>query len=135
VAGGCGNKILRLALSAASSYYSFSLSAAADGKPDHRHMNRQSKDVLAVVPRGTCSWDTAAPTAILLAALSKFGAEGDVTDFFGDDLVYDGTDANVFNTKGVLLSSGSYSRDVHERLVEKMKERGAEEIYERKKKE
>jgi len=99
IAGGCGNKILR---------------ATAYG-------SKNDGNALCIIPPGTCSWDTAAPTAILFAALSKYGKQGKVTDMFGGQLVYDSTGRKVLNDLGSLISVGKLAGEYHEKLCKTLR--------------
>ena len=99
-AGGCGTKMMQLALCAAAS------------------PGGSGKNAIAVMPRGTCSWDTAAPTAIFEAALQQSAGAGYVSDFYGESLIYDGV--NVTNKLGVLASSGADTERWHTELCERL---------------
>ena len=99
-AGGCGTKMMQLALCAGAS------------------PGGSGKDAIAVMPRGTCSWDTAAPTAMFEAALQQSGGAGHVSDFYGESLVYDGV--NVTNRLGVLASSGTDTKRWHVELCKRL---------------
>jgi 3'-phosphoadenosine 5'-phosphosulfate (PAPS) 3'-phosphatase len=98
VTGGCGNKILRLIACGSLGY-----------------------NALAIMPPGTCSWDTAAPTALLLAACNKFGIDVKVTDMLGSELVYDSSGLNVTNNLGCFVSVGKMAVGYHELVCENMK--------------
>ena len=100
-AGGCGTKMMQLALCAAAA------SAGGDGR-----------DAIAVMTRGNCSWDTAAPTAVLEAALQQAAGTGRVSDFYGDRLVYDGV--NVTNSLAVLASCGADTKRWHTELCKRL---------------
>lgn len=100
-AGGCGTKMMQLALCAAAS------------------PGGSGKDAIAVMPRGTCSWDTAAPTAMFEAALQQSAGDGYISDFYGESLVYDGV--NVTNKLGVLASSGADTKKWHTELCKRLK--------------
>ena len=100
-AGGCGTKMMQLALCAAAA------SAGGDGR-----------DAIAVMTRGNCSWDTAAPTAVLKAALQQAAGTGRVSDFYGDRLVYDGV--NVTNSLAVLASCGADTKRWHTELCKRL---------------
>ena len=100
-AGGCGTKIMQLALCAAAA------SAGDNGR-----------DAIAVMTRGNCSWDTAAPTAVLEAALQQAAGTGRVSDFYGDRLVYDGV--NVTNNLAVLASCGADTKRWHTELCKRL---------------
>ena len=65
---------------------------------------------ISLVPPGSSSWDTAAPTAVLLAADPK----AKVTDLLGCPLIYNGD--NLSNKCGVVASSGPIASIIHERL-------------------
>lgn len=69
---------------------------------------------ISIAPPGSSSWDTAAPTAVLLAA----DPEACVTDLFGHQLVYDGI--HLLNDCGLVVSSGSVASRVHLRLCEEL---------------
>mmetsp|Transcript_7072 Transcript_7072/g.10137 ORF Transcript_7072/g.10137 Transcript_7072/m.10137 type:complete len:539 (-) Transcript_7072:263-1879(-) len=97
IKGGCGSKILQTILD------------DADG-------------AISILPPGNCSWDTAAPTAILFASMKKYGLSGKVTDTFGGELVYHRKGRIVKNDLGVLLSRGDIAVKYHQRLCQKMRE-------------
>eukprot|EP00979_Chaetoceros_neogracilis_P007179 scaffold1506_cov220-Chaetoceros_neogracile.AAC.9 len=101
IEGGCGNKILRSA-------------AYASLSPMHHN-------AISVIPPGTCSWDTAAPTSILFAAMDKFGFKAKVTDMFGGELVYNSSGKVVTNDLGVFVSCGEEAVQYHEMLVKAMR--------------
>merc|ERR1712087_884372 len=65
---------------------------------------------ISLAPPGSSSWDTAAPTAVLLAA----DPEARITDLFGLPLIYDGK--HLLNDCGVVVSSGRIALRIHERL-------------------
>jgi 3'-phosphoadenosine 5'-phosphosulfate (PAPS) 3'-phosphatase len=98
VTGGCGNKILRLTACGSLGYNAF-----------------------AIMPPGTCSWDTAAPTALLFAACKKFQIDVKVTDMLGSELVYDSTGMNVTNSLGCFVSVGKMAITYHEMVCNRMK--------------
>ncbi len=114
VAGGCGNKILYVGRRSQS----------------QRRKRRQATDVnlsfspseespsqqvivgaISIAPAGSSSWDTASPTAVLLA-LDPFAR---VTDLIGRPLIYDGV--RLTNEAGVVVSSGDVAVRVHEDLT------------------
>lgn len=97
IAGGCGNKILRTAASA---------------------FGGNCGNALSVIPPGTCSWDTAAPSAVLLAAMATFGIEAKVTDMFGGELIYSSEGHKVTNDLGAFVSIGTMATKYHEKLCE-----------------
>ena len=109
VAGGCGNKML----SVQRHFQCMS----------ERHAS-SSSDVplvgsISVAPPGSSSWDTAAPTAVLLAADPK----ARVTDLIGQPLIYDGD--NLLNKCGVVVSSGCIATKIHDRLCKDLSENEA----------
>jgi 3'-phosphoadenosine 5'-phosphosulfate (PAPS) 3'-phosphatase len=99
IAGGCGNKILR---------------TAASG------LGSNNGNAISIIPPGTCSWDTAAPTAILFAALSEHGhgKVGKVTDMFGGELIYNSCGKKVTNDLGALVSIGPRAGLYHNKLCD-----------------
>jgi len=105
VAGGCGNKML----SVQRHYECISKRRAA-----HEECSESSPMVgsLSIAPPGSSSWDTAAPTAVLLAADPK----ARVTDLLGRPLIYDGD--NLLNNCGIVVSSGYVASRIHTRLCE-----------------
>ncbi|KAL7542942.1 hypothetical protein ACHAXR_012228 [Thalassiosira sp. AJA248-18] len=115
VAGGCGNKILSVqrhfqCLSERQEEkYS---SAAGCCLTDLLPVSASPPTVgsISVAPPGSSSWDTAAPTAVLLAA----DPSARITDLLGRSLVYDGE--NLLNNCGVVVSSGCVASSIHERL-------------------
>lgn len=98
VTGGCGNKILRLTACGSLGYNAF-----------------------AIMPPGNCSWDTAAPTALLFATCKKFDIDVKVTDMLGSELIYDSSGLNVTNTLGCFVSVGKMAVGYHEMLCSNMK--------------
>ena len=101
IAGGCGNKILR------------SVAYASLSPTNH--------NAISVIPPGTCSWDTAAPTSILFAAMERFGFKAKVTDMFGGELVYNSSGKVVTNDLGVFVSCGEEALQYHDKLVKAMR--------------
>ena len=97
VTGGCGNKILR---------------TSASG------LGTNCGNALSVITPGTCSWDTAAPTAVLLAAMAKYSIEGRVTDMLGGELVYNSKGSKVTNDLGAFVSIGPKAIQYHEKLCQ-----------------
>ena len=69
---------------------------------------------ISLAPPGSSSWDTAAPTAVLLAADPK----AKVTDLLGRPLIYDGD--NLSNNCGVVASSGTVATIIHDRLCREL---------------
>jgi hypothetical protein len=104
VAGGCGHKILSL------QRHVQSLSS--------RHKNDEQEyttvGAISIGPPGSSSWDTAAPTAVLLAV----DPHARVTDLLGRPLIYDGD--NLSNKLGVVVSSGYVASRIHEALCMKL---------------
>jgi len=107
VAGGCGNKML----SVQRHYECISKRRAA-----HEECSKSSPPSMvgsiSIAPPGSSSWDTAAPTAVLLAADPK----ARVTDLLGRPLIYDGD--NLLNNCGIVVSSGYVASKIHTRLCE-----------------
>lgn len=109
VAGGCGSKIL-------------SVSRHFQCLSERRHRDEKDSSSLSslppmvgaisVAPPGSSSWDTAAPTAVLLAVDPK----ARVTDLLGRPLIYNGED--LLNKCGIVVSSGCVASRIHERLCE-----------------
>ncbi len=97
IAGGCGSKILR---------------TTASG------LGSNCGNALGVILQGTSSWDTAAPTAIILAAIAASGTVGKVTDMLGGKLVYDATGKKVTNDLGAFVSIGPLAMEYHNKLCE-----------------
>ncbi|KAL9188197.1 hypothetical protein ACHAXT_006575 [Thalassiosira profunda] len=117
VAGGCGNKILSV------QRHFLSLTerqeaqySAAGCCVDLPFVSSPSPMVgaISVAPPGSSSWDTAAPTAVLLAA----DPNARVTDLVGRPLIYDGE--SLLNQRGVVVSSGSVASSVHDRLCRRL---------------
>lgn len=108
VAGGCGHKIL----SVQRRFQSLC----------ERHNNKDSSasslppivGAISIAPPGSSSWDTAAPTAVLLAA----DPAAYVTDLFGHQLIYDGI--HLLNDCGLVVSSGCVASRVHVRLCKEL---------------
>ena len=73
---------------------------------------------ISLAPPGSSSWDTAAPTAVLLAADPK----AKVTDLLGRPLIYDGD--NLSNKCGVIASSGTVATIIHDRLCRGLRNDG-----------
>ena len=88
IQGACGNKILRVA--------------------------HNTVTPLAVMHHKTCLWDTAAPSAILMAL------GGTVTDLFGQPLLYTGFKRELGNTLGVLCSAPG-AQSLHATICEAMR--------------
>lgn len=105
VAGGCGNKML----SVQRHYECISKRRAAH---EEGSLPPQMVGSLSIAPPGSSSWDTAAPTAVLLAADPK----ARVTDLLGRPLIYDGD--NLLNNCGIVVSSGYVASRIHTRLCE-----------------
>ena len=104
VAGGCGHKILSLQRHVQSIIL--------------RHAQDEEKyttvGAISIGPPGSSSWDTAAPTAVLLAV----DPNARVTDLLGQPLIYDGE--NLSNKLGVVVSSGYVATKIHEALCMKL---------------
>ena len=103
VAGGCGNKML-------------SVQRHFQCISERHHTSSESSSVgsISIAPPGSSSWDTAAPTAVLLAVDPK----ARVSDLLGRPLIYDGD--NLLNDCGVVVTSGYVASNIHERLCESL---------------
>lgn len=99
--GGCGNKILRA-------------TACGTGRG-------LKGNAIAVITPGTCSWDTASPSSILFASMTKFGIKGKVTDLFGGELVYTPSGKIVENDLGAFVSCGEKALAYHDKLTSAMR--------------
>jgi len=104
VAGGCGNKMLSV------QRHFQSLSERRNEKDSSTSSSPPMVGAISLAPPGSSSWDTAAPTAVLLAA----DPDARVTDLFGHALVYDGE--HLLNDCGVVVSSGCVASKIHEKL-------------------
>ena len=104
IVGGCGHKILSVQRHA-QSLVQRQMEGCDGSLPTHPTVG-----AISLAPPGSSSWDTAAPTAVLLAADPK----ARVTDLFGRPLIYDGD--NLSNKCGVVASSGSVASIIHKRL-------------------
>lgn len=108
IMGGCGNKMLSL-------QRHFQSVSGRKKEQDASSSSTPSPPIvgaISIAPAGSSSWDTAAPTAVLLAA----DPDARVTNLFGNPLVYDGK--HLLNDCGVLVSSGFVANKIHERLCE-----------------
>ncbi len=81
----------------------------------------QSFYPLTLHSKRTCSWDTAASTAMLRASEVQFGIVSNVTDMFGGQLVYDSTGSKVTNDLGVFVSFGDVAAKYHIELCKAMR--------------
>ncbi len=104
VAGGCGHKILSLQRHV----QSISLRHAQDEE------YYTTVGAISIGPPGSSSWDTAAPTAVLLAV----DPNARITDLLGQPLIYDGE--NLSNKLGLVVSSGYVASKIHEALCIKL---------------
>jgi len=110
VAGGCGNKMLSV-----QRHYECISKRRADYKERSLSSSPSLPPMvgsLSIAPPGSSSWDTAAPTAVLLAA----DPYARVTDLLGRPLIYDGD--NLLNNCGIVVSSGDVATIIHKRLCE-----------------
>ena len=108
ISGGCGNKILylgrRFQMLTAKKRRSRDENDDADSEPP------PIVGTMAISPPGSSSWDTAAPTAVLLS----MDPNALITDLVGRPLIYDGRQlTNVF---GVVVSCGEGAVKVHKEL-------------------
>ena len=113
IVGGCGHKILSVQRHVQSLVQR--QKEGCDGSPSSQPV----VGAISLAPPGSSSWDTAAPTAVLLAADPK----ARVTDLLGRPLIYDGD--NLSNKCGVVASSGSVASIIHERLCMGLSNDGA----------
>jgi len=97
--GGCGNKFFNVQKYSKSS-----------------RKCRRGMGAMSINPPGSCSWDTAAPTAVLLAS----DPNARVTDLIGNSLIYDGV--RLANSCGVLVSSGTVANEIHCRLTKLLRQ-------------
>ena len=104
IVGGCGHKILSV------QRHVQTLVQRQNKERVGSLSSRPMVGAISLAPPGSSSWDTAAPTAVLLAADPK----ARVTDLLGRPLIYDGD--NLSNKCGVVASSGSVASVIHERL-------------------
>ncbi len=100
VAGGCGHKILSL-----QRHVQSLISRHARDAEEYTTVG-----AISIGPPGSSSWDTAAPTAVLLAV----DPNARVTDLLGQPLIYDGE--NLSNKLGVVVSSGYVATRIHDAL-------------------
>jgi len=127
IAGGCGNKILSVqrhfqCLSERQNEKDSSPSSPSPSPSPSPSLPSPSSPsssslppmvgAISIAPPGSSSWDTAAPTAVLLAADPK----ARVTDLIGHPLVYDGR--HLLNDYGVVVSSGCVASRIHDNLCE-----------------
>jgi len=123
VAGGCGSKMLSV------SRHFISLSEQRRKRQDEQDSAAASSSstsypplpmvgAISIAPPGSSSWDTAAPTAVLLA----IDPQARVTDLLGRPLIYNGED--LLNTCGIVVSSGCVASRVHSRLCEGLCDEG-----------
>ena len=107
VAGGCGNKML---------FVQRRFEALSE-----RIRHQEGTDLSSIIgsislaPPGSSSWDTAGPTALLLAA----DPNAVVTDLIGRPLVYDGE--HLSNDCGVVVSAGHMATRIHREMCEKLR--------------
>jgi 3'-phosphoadenosine 5'-phosphosulfate (PAPS) 3'-phosphatase len=100
ISGGCGNKILYL--------------ARRHQLLSQRKSTSNILGTISISPPGSSSWDTAAPTAVLLS----MDPEAHISDLLGRPLVYNGKD--LTNVYGVVVSSGEGAVKVHRELCERL---------------
>eukprot|EP00569_Conticribra_weissflogii_P019921 CAMPEP_0171425524 /NCGR_PEP_ID=MMETSP0881-20121228/3381_1 /TAXON_ID=67004 /ORGANISM="Thalassiosira weissflogii, Strain CCMP1336" /LENGTH=582 /DNA_ID=CAMNT_0011944859 /DNA_START=108 /DNA_END=1856 /DNA_ORIENTATION=+ len=114
VAGGCGNKILYVGRRSQAQRRERCEATGVNlsSSPSEKSLSQQSiVGAISVAPAGSSSWDTASPTAVLLA-LDPLAR---VTDLIGRPLIYDGV--RLTNEAGVVVSSGDVAVRVHEDLT------------------
>jgi len=107
IAGGCGNKML---------FVQRRFQAISE-RIRHQEGTDLSSTIgsISLAPPGSSSWDTAGPTALLLAA----DPNAIVTDLVGRPLVYDGE--HLSNDCGVVVSAGHMATRIHREMCEKLR--------------
>ena len=116
--GGCGNKMLNVQRHAQSlsqrqeEKYAATSCCITDLLPGMETAQPKMVGAISVAGPGSSSWDTAAPTAVLLAA----DPNARVTDLIGRPLIYDGEE--LMNKCGIVVSSGCVASSIHGRLCE-----------------
>mmetsp|Transcript_12801 Transcript_12801/g.18359 ORF Transcript_12801/g.18359 Transcript_12801/m.18359 type:complete len:504 (-) Transcript_12801:2660-4171(-) len=107
IAGGCGNKML---------FVQRRFEALSE-RIRHQEGTDLSSTIgsISIAPPGSSSWDTAGPTALLLAA----DPNAIVTDLVGRPLVYDGE--HLSNDCGVVVSAGHMATRIHREMCEKLR--------------
>ncbi|KAL3791454.1 hypothetical protein HJC23_011510 [Cyclotella cryptica] len=108
ISGGCGNKILYLGRRY--QMLTEKKRRSLEMEADHSVLPPTIVGSMSVSPPGSSSWDTAAPTAVLLA----MDPHALVTDLVGRPLNYNGT--QLTNEFGVVVSSGEGAVSVHREL-------------------
>lgn len=103
IAGGCGNKML------------FVQRRFQVLSERIRHNEASIIGSISLAPPGSSSWDTAGPTALLLAA----DPNAIVTDMVGRPLIYDGE--HLSNDCGVVVSAGFVATRIHREMCEKLR--------------
>ena len=108
IAGGCGNKML---------FVQRRFQALSDRIRHQEEETDLSSTIgsISLAPPGSSSWDTAGPTALLLAA----DPNAIVTDLVGRPLVYDGE--HLSNDCGVVVSAGHMATRIHRDLCQKLR--------------
>lgn len=118
VEGGCGNKILSVTRhyqklsERLEEQYSAATGCCSELFPGDSSSSSPKMMVgsISIAPPGSSSWDTAAPSAVLLAA----DPEARITDLLGRPLIYDGE--HLLNEYGIVVSSGCVASRIHRRL-------------------
>lgn len=112
IAGGCGNKML---------FVQRRFQALSERIRHHDGGRATSSSLSSIIgsislaPPGSSSWDTAGPTALLLAA----DPDAIVTDLVGRPLIYDGE--HLSNDCGVVVSAGFTATRIHREMCEKLR--------------
>ena len=112
IAGGCGNKML---------FVQRRFQALSERIRHHEGGRATSSSLPSIIgsislaPPGSSSWDTAGPTALLLAA----DPDAIVTDLVGRPLIYDGE--HLSNDCGVVVSAGFAATRIHREMCEKLR--------------
>lgn len=115
VSGGCGNKILYLGRRSQRIKERKKMLLQREGTTSNSH-TPSIVGTISISPPGSSSWDTAAPTSILLS-LDPYAC---ITDLIGRPLVYNGLD--LTNKYGVVISSGEGAVLVHQELCTSLAE-------------
>ena len=111
IAGGCGNKML---------FVQRRFQALSERIRHHEGATAAPSlssiiGSISLAPPGSSSWDTAGPTALLLAA----DPNAIVTDLVGRPLIYDGE--HLSNDCGVVVSAGFVATRIHREMCEKLR--------------
>jgi 3'-phosphoadenosine 5'-phosphosulfate (PAPS) 3'-phosphatase len=117
ICGGCGNKILYLGRRHQLIFKRKKLKRKLQQESGSETTSDEPISIvgtIAISPPGSSSWDTAAPSAVLLS----LDPNALVTDLIGRPLVYNGVD--LTNVHGVVVSSGDGAVKVHRELCDRL---------------